>query len=335
MNVTIKDVARECNVSPSTVSRVIAGSPRISDETKKRVHEAIKKLNYHPNIIARSLANKATRVIGLVLPSQVENLFENPFFIQVMTGVSSYAKQAGYYIMYTFCKTEEEELNTIKDYVHSNLVDGIILSVVRFEDKCVKYLQEIEFPFVVIGRPEDTTNVLWVDNDNFQAMYNVVNKLLMDGHKEIAFIGANSQLNVTSDRLSGYKQAHKIHGIGISEDLILEVEDFKEDLAYEAIKELLKKRRPTALVATDDLLAIGANHYFVESNINDVALVGFNNIPLAEYQRPSLTSVDINAKKVGHYAANLLVDKLQGNIKVGHHIIDVSLVERESTRLSK
>lgn len=332
MNVTIKDVAKECNVSPSTVSRVIAGSSRISDETKKRVHEAIKKLNYHPNIVARSLANKATRVIGLVLPSQVENLIENPFFIQVMTGISSYAKESDYYIMYTFCKTEEEELNTIKDYVNSNLVDGIILSVVRFEDKCVKYLQEIEVPFVVIGRPEDTRNVLWVDNDNFNAMYNVVSKLLLDGHKEIAFLGADTHLNVTSDRLSGYKQAHRIHGVDFDEDFVLEVEEFKQELAYNAIKELLKKKKPTALVATDDLLAIGANQYFVENDIKDIAIVGFNNTPLAEYQKPSISSVDINAKKVGRYAAKLLVDKLQGNIKVGHYIIDVKLVERESTK---
>ncbi|GIM27444.1 LacI family transcriptional regulator [Clostridium polyendosporum] len=332
MNVTIKDVARECNVSPSTVSRVIAGSPKISDETKKRVKEAIKKLNYHPNIIARSLANKATKVIGLVLPSEVDNLFENPFFIQVMTGISSYAKKSGYYIMYTFCKTEEEELKTIKDYVNSNLVDGVILSVVRFKDKCIKYLQEIDFPFVVIGRPEDTKNVLWVDNDNFQAMYNVVSKLLLNGHREIAFIGANSQLNVTNDRLSGYRQAHKIHGLDINEDIIVEVEDFKEHLAYKAMKEILKKSKPTAVVATDDLLAIGANHCLVENSIKDVAIVGFNNIPLVEYQKPSLTSVDINAKEVGHFAAKLLVDKLQDNIKIGHYIIDVNLVERESTK---
>lgn len=332
MNVTIKDVARECNVSPSTVSRVIAGSPRISDETKQRVHEAIKKLNYHPNIIARSLANKATNVIGLILPSEVENLVENPFFIQVMTGVSSYAKKFGYYIMYTFCKTEEEELNTIQDYVNSNLVDGIILSVVRFDDRCVKYLQGIEFPFVVIGRPEDTKNVLWVDNDNFQAMYNVVSKLIANGHREIAFFGANKQLNVTSDRLSGYEQAHKIHGLSVNKDFIVDVEDFKEGLAYKAMEELLKKSQPTAVVATDDLLAIGVNHCLVDNNIKDVDIVGFNNIPLTEYQKPSLTSVDINAGKVGYYATKLLVDRLKNNTKEKHYIIETSLVERESMK---
>ena len=127
------------------------------------------------------MANKATKVIGIILPSEAEDLFKNPFFIQVMTGISSYVQKSGYYIMYTFCKTEEEEEASIKNYVNSNLVDGIILTVVRHKDRCIKYLQEIEFPFVVIGRPEDTKNVLWVDNDNFQAMYNVVSKLLLRG----------------------------------------------------------------------------------------------------------------------------------------------------------
>ncbi len=328
MGVTIKDVAEECNVSPSTVSRVIAGNPRISQETKEKVQAAIKKLNYHPNIIARSLANKATKVIGLILPREVDNLFKNPFFIQVMTGISSYAQKYGYYIMYTFCKTEEEEEKSIKDYINSNLVDGIILTVARSKDNCIKYLQEINFPFVVIGRPEDTKNVLWVDNDNFQAMYNVVNKLFLNGHTEIAFIGASGDLNVTKDRLNGYIQAHKVHGIEINEQIIMEVEDFKEDLGYKAMKEILKNDVPTAVVTTDDLLAFGARSYLTDKNVDGILMVGFNNTPLVEYQKPALTSVDINARKVGYYASKLLIDKLENKLKETHYIIDTNLVER-------
>lgn len=331
MSVTIKDVAKEANVSPSTVSRVIAGSDRISEDTKKRIMDAIKKLNYHPNIIARSLANKATRVIGIVLPNEAEDLFKNPFFIQVMTGISTYSQKSGYYIMYTFCTSEEEELSSVQNYINSNLVDGIILTLARVEDKCIKYLQEIEFPFVVIGRPEDTTNVLWVDNDNFQAMYNVVSKLFIKGYKEIAYIGAKKELNVSKDRLDGYKQVHKIHGIAIDENLIVEVEDFKESLGYNAMDQILRVKKPGALVVTDDLLAFGANTYLNEKGINDISIIGFNNTPLAEYQRPSLTSVDINAKELGYYAAKLLVDKLTDNIKDRHYIIETNLVEREST----
>jgi len=331
MGVTIKDVAKEANVSPSTVSRAIAGSDRISEETKKRINEAIKKLNYHPNAIARSLANKTTNVIGIVMPREAEDLFKNPFFIQAMTGISTYVQEAGYYIMYTFCKREEEELSAIQNYINSNLVDGIILMLARVHDKCIKYLQEVDFPFVVIGRPEDTKNVLWVDNDNFQAMYNVVSKLFISGHKEIAYIGAKKELNVSKDRLEGYKQAHKIHGIDIDESLIMEVEDFKENLGYEAMKQMMKVKKPTALVATDDLLAFGANNYLNENGIKSISIIGFNNTPFAEYQKPSLSSVDINSNKLGYYAAKLLVDRLTNNIKHKHYIIETRLIEREST----
>ncbi len=331
MGVTIKEVAKEAKVSPSTVSRVIAGSPRISEDTKKRVKEAIEKLNYHPNVIARSLVNKSTRVIGIVLPNEAEDLSRNTFFIQAMTGISIYAQKYGYYIMYTFCTTEEEEVKSIKDYIASNLVDGIILTVARQKDRCIEYLREIEFPFVVIGRPEETKDVLWVDNDNFQAMYNVVSRLLLKGHREIAFIGASSELNVTKDRLSGYRQAHKMHGIDIDEKIIVEVESFKEDLGYRAMQEILNIKKITAVVATDDILAFGVNLYLTQKNIRDIAVVGFNNSPLAEYQRPPLTSVDINAQKIGYYTAKLLIDKLENNIKETYYIIETSLIEREST----
>ncbi|QZY57305.1 LacI family DNA-binding transcriptional regulator [Crassaminicella profunda] len=331
MGVTIKDVAKEANVSPSTVSRVIAGSDRISEETKKRVKVAIQKLNYHPNVVARSLTNKMTKVIGIVLPSKAEQLFKNPFFIYVMTGISKYAQESRYYIMYTFFKTEEEKLTSIQNYINSNLVDGIILTTVHSKDSCIKYLQEREFPFVVIGRPEDTKNVLWVDNDNFQAMYNVLSKLFMKGHRKIAFIGAKSELNVSKDRLSGYKQAHKINGVDIDENSIIEVEDFREVLGYNAMKKILNGNKPTAVVCTDDLLAFGASSYLVENNMKGISIVGFNNIPLAEYQKPALTSVDINAKELGYYAAKMLVDKLEKNITNMHYIIETNLIEREST----
>ncbi len=331
MSVTIKDVAREANVSPSTVSRVISESPRISEDTKKRVRDIIIRLNYHPNVVARGLANKSTNVIGIILTSEIEDLSKNPFFIQVMEGISSYAKKQGYYIMYTFCSNKEEELKCVKDYVHGNLADGIILTTVYYEDSCIGYLKEVDFPFVVIGRPEDTKNVLWVDNDNFQAMYSVVSKLLIRGYRKIAFIGPKNEISVGKDRLNGYIQAHKVHGVNINRKLIKEVNGFNEECGYEAMKSILEDQTPEAVVAADDLLAFGTYKYMDEKNIGEIAVIGFNNTPLAEYHRPSLTSVDINVKKVGYYASKLLIDKLKNNMNENHYVIETNLIEREST----
>lgn len=333
MAVTIKDVAKLANVAPSTVSRVLANNPKISDETKEKVFAAIKKLDYHPNIIARSLANKSTKILGLILPSGSEDLFKNPFFIKAMTGISIFAQKKGYNIMYAFSKSEKEEVKYIESYTSSQIVDGVILLTSRQDDKCISFLKKINYPFVIIGRPEDTKGVLWVDNDNFQAMYNAVNYLINKGHREIAFIGGPEELNMSKDRLDGYKKALQIHGISINQNFIIHGSDFSESCGYEAMESIIEYRVPEAVVTTDDLLAFGAQRYLNKNFDKKVSIIGFNNIPLAEYQIPPLSSVDINAEKLGYYAAKLLIGKLEDdNLVNTHYIIETDFVERSSTK---
>lgn len=330
MQVTIKDVAKLAEVAPSTVSRVIANSPKISDATKQKVYAAMKELNYQPNAIARSLANKSTKTLGLILPNTDENLFSNPFFIQAMKGISIYTQKKQYHIMYTHSSNEDDSLNIIKNYIHSKWVDGIILLTTYENDKCIEYLKKVSHPFVVIGRPENAQNTLWVDNDNFQAMYSVVNHIIKKGNKHVCFIGGPHHFNVTKDRLDGYKRALEIHGIDVDESMILETKDFSESCGHEVMKDLLSKKTPTAVVTTDDLIAFGALRAIKEISDEAINVVGFNNTPLAEYQSPPLSSVDINAEKLGYYAAKLLVNRLEkvDNL-VNHYIIETKLVERD------
>ncbi len=190
MKVTIKDVAKEAKVSPSTVSRVLSDNPRISDETKEKVYKVIEKLKYKPNAIARGLVNNKTRILGVVLPEEAENSLSNPFFIQAMKGISSYAEKREYYITYAFSSNKESEKKHIKDLTTSGLIEGLLILRPKENDENIKYLKDINFPFVIMGRLKDTEDVLWVDNDNFQAMYNIVNKLIDKGHTKIALIGA-------------------------------------------------------------------------------------------------------------------------------------------------
>ena len=219
MKVTIKDVAKEAEVAPSTVSRVLSDNPKISNETKLRVQEAIKKLKYRPNAIARSLANSKTRTLGVVLDSEAEDLFANPFFMQAMKGMSICAQSMGYYIMYAFSKKGDEELESLTDFCTSGLVDGIVLLRVVEDDKIVSFLKERDFPFVVIGRPDDEKNSMWVDNDNFSATYDVVHRLIEKGHRDIGFIGGKGQMNVSRYRLKGYKAALRDSDIAIDNDI--------------------------------------------------------------------------------------------------------------------
>ena len=327
MKITIKDVAREAKVATSTVSRVLANSDRISEETKERVKEAIKKLNYTPNIVARSLANNKTRILGVILPHSAEGLFENPFFVQAMKGISLCAQRENYYIMYAFNNEKEDEL--IKKFVEGNIVDGVFLFSAKDDDSTINYLKDKKLPFVVIGRPQEIKDVLWVDNDNFAAMYNLTQKLIEYGNERIAFIGAKNQLNMSKDRFNGYKEGLFSRNIEVEDSLIYEMNDFTEDEGYKATKELLEKENIDAIITTDDLLAFGVQKAINEEN-RSISVVGFNNIPMSQYKNPPIASVDINSEKLGFYATKLLIDNLENRKNKGYHVIDTNFIERDS-----
>lgn len=337
MKVTIKDVAREASVATSTVSRVLSGNEKISDETKERVFEAIKKLDYRPNAIARSLANKKRHMLGVVLPSEAQDLISNHFFVEAMKGMSIYAQSMNYYITYAFSKDESDESNYIEDLCSSSLVDGICLLRAKENDKTIELLKKRNFPFVVIGRPEQSEDSLWVDNDNFKASYDLNEKIIKRGIKKIAFLGGRPNWNVTKDRYNGYKMACEVNGISISEDLVLFSESFSEEIGYNMAKELIEKNIEfQAVFTTDDLLAIGVLKRFNEIGLHNVIVTGFNNIPLAPYQNPPLSSIDINAQELGYRATKLLIDSLEGVKKPHkHYIINCDFIERESFALKK
>ncbi|MGM9975163.1 MAG: LacI family DNA-binding transcriptional regulator [Clostridiaceae bacterium] len=329
MTVTIKEVAEAAQVSPSTVSRVLAGNPRISDETKKKVMKAVKVLNYHPNAIARSLANKSTNTLGVILPSSNEDLFRNPFFIQALTGISIYAKKVGYYIMYTYSRSEEEEINIIDNYYNSKLVDGMILLTSRQEDKTIEHIKEIGLPFAVIGKTDDIDHDLWTDNDNFKAMREVVKHFIEKGHSNIGFVGGPLNMRMSRDRLEGYISALQENNIEIKKEYIIEMPEFTEECGYSACEKLILNEELSCIVTTDDLLAFGVLKYFKENKSRRMTVSGFNNTPLAEYQSPPLTSVNINAHELGYNAAKLLIGALKGNLEEKNYIIvDTEIVRR-------
>lgn len=333
MKITIKEVAERANVSPSTVSRVISNSSQISEKTKERVREVINELNYKPNAFARSLANRKSRILGVVLPSEAQDLLLNPFFLQAMKGMSNYAKKKRYYITYAFSEDDREEEDYIKDFINSNLIAGVCLLRVKAEDRSIDYLKKMNFPFVVIGRPEEAEGMLWVDNDNFKATYTLVNKLIQRGHSEIAFIGAKEDLTVTKDRLKGFKVACEINGISIEDKNIIIKNEFSEEDGFSAADHLMDYSKVTAIIAQDDLLAFGTLKALKAKGIDNVSVVGFNNSQLAEFQDPPLASIDINATELGYYAAKVLIESLENStVQVNHYIVDSKLVERESLR---
>lgn len=333
MPVTIKDVAKMAGVSPSTVSRVIADHPKISQATKDRVMAAMETLQYRPNAIARSLANKSTKTLGLLLPNSDEDLLQNPFYVQVMRGISRYAQKAGYYILYSYTDHEEQEIKMLDELLHSKWVDGVILTTIRENDRCVEFLRAKQHPFVVIGTPEEHVDeILWVDNNNSNAMYEVVASLVDKGCKRIGFIGGPHEFAVTRYRLRGYQKALKHYQIPFRPEWV-EERDYTEKAGYEAAKSLLEKAELDAIVTTDDLIAFGVQKALGEMRKAGVALTGFNNTILAEYKSPTISSVDIKAEALGYEAAKLLIQSLRGESEVHHCLIDAEFIERESSQV--
>lgn len=330
MAVTIKDIAKAADVSPSTVSRVIAENPRISGETSRRVKKIMQEMNYHPNFLARSLASKTTKIVGTLIPGSTEKALQHPFFAEVLRGVTSKAYKFGYNILISSAETEREEKELIGEYAKSGITEGIILMTSRKKDAVIKELSEISFPFVLVGTPESGYDVNYVDNDNVEAGYKITKHLISRGHKRIAFIGVSDQYLVLRDRFEGYQKALAENGIKPDEALTVSGV-FMSGGGAELTRKLLSRRKAfSGLIAADDFMAFEAMKVLKENGLNvpgDVAVAGFNNVQLSSYFSPSLTSVDINAFTLGEKAFEMIFNSLENpeqtpsNAKVGTNVI--------------
>lgn len=335
--ITIKDVAKLANVAPSTVSRVIANNNRISEATKKRVRKAMEELGYHPNFNARSLANKSTKAIGLVMPSSASKTFQNPFFPEVIRGISSYARIKDYTLYMTTGETEEEILNDCIKMVQGKRVDGLILLYSRNNDPIVEYLVQTKFPFVLIGKPfKYADEITYIDNDNYKAARELTEYLIGKSHKKIAFIGGNLNLLVTQDRLNGYKDAMKLATIPIHDEYIKHME-FDREGGQLAVSDLMSlPEKPTAIFVTDDMMALGVLSVLQERNVqvpDHVSVVSFNNIIVSELTSPPLTTVDVNIFQLGIEACKAVVECTENEQYVTKSIIiPTKIIERQSSK---
>lgn len=336
MAITIKDVARIAQVSPSTVSRVIANNPRISEKTKRRVREAMDELGYHPNFQARSLVVKSTKTFGIIMPNSATKVLENPFFPEVLRGISLVAREHRFGIYLSTGATQDEIYEEVVQMVQGRRVDGIILLYSKTNDRVMKYLLDEDFPFTVIGRPfVNAERITYVDNDNIYTTNQVTKYLIDKGHRRISFIGVNTEDVFTIDRLEGYKQALEEADISLNEKYIVHEMTMKENGKQTILEILSGHYPPTAMVVIDDFLAIEIISYAEDLNINvpdDVSIVSFNNIMLAKHMKPPLTSVDIDIFNLGIEAANCLLEKIQEPESLPKRItIPAKMIERKSS----
>jgi DNA-binding LacI/PurR family transcriptional regulator len=336
MAVTIKDVAKLANVAPSTVSRVIVNNPRISENTKRRVREAMEQLGYHPNINARSLANRSTQAIGLVMPSSAEKAFQNPFFPEVIRGISTKAHERKYALYISTGMTEQEIFEGVVEMVQGRRVDGILLLYSRVDDQIMDYLQQKNIPFTVIGKPfKNEALISHVDNDNFRAAKEVTEHLIEFGHERIAFVGGSLNLVMTTDRLLGYEKAIRMAKLPFRNKYIVH-EEFLKEGGREAVVQLMALNEPpTAYVVVDDLMALGVLAMLSEMEKNvpdDISVVSFNNLMIAEYSSPPLTSVEINIFQLGYQATDCLLELIQDPSKLPQRItVPYEIIKRQTS----
>jgi len=328
---TLEEIARLAGVSRSTVSRAINNHPHVRPETRQRVLDIARRLNYQPNAAARGLAAGRTRILGLVIPMGVSALFTDPYFPLLIQGVSSACSALDYSVMLWLAEPEYER-RTIRQVLQSGLIDGVIVASMLMDDPLVEALLARGLPFILVGRHPTNERISYVDVDNQDAAREVVAHLLRLGYRRVATITGPRNMIAGADRLEGYLAALRGRGLAPNPALIVEG-DFTEAGGYTAMKQLLP-HAPDAVFAASDMMAIGALRALREAGLHvpeDIALASFDDIPAAARTDPPLTTVRQPIQRAGVVAAETLIDMItHPDGQPRRIILPTELVIRES-----
>lgn len=335
MAVTIKDVAALAGVSPSTVSRTCKNNPSISEETKERVRKAMAKLGYEPNFQASNLASQNSRTIGIILPASAKEVYENSFYLEAIQGISHYCNGRQYMTTIVTGQDEAEILNAVRSMSRSGKVDGFIILYSKKEDPVIDYLFNEGLLYILIGKATQYTNqTIYIDNDNLLAGREAAEYLYQLGHRRIAYLGSDSSLMFSADRKAGYQLALASHQLPVRPEYCVEVKNVSEN-NEEAIRGLLmQKDRPTAILVSDDILAVSLERVCLENHLaipEDLSIISFNNSLFARLTSPQLTSIDIGAGQLGSEAASQIINHIENpNLLATKIIVPHHLIERDS-----
>jgi len=333
MGVTIKEVARLANVSPSTVSRTCSDHPSISAQTKEKVRKAMQQLGYEPN--NSSLTIQTTKTIGIILPVSESDTYENSFFLETLRGITLFCNQKKYTTALITGSSDEEILDTIEHMNKENRLDGIILLYSHQQDPIVDYLYDEGITYVIVGKAKkNISETIYIDNDNIMAAREATNYLLNLGHTRIGYLGTDANRIFSADRKAGYILALTEQGIAINPDYTVEMTFVPKQQADELTKLLSRDDRPTALVVSDDILAMVLENTAYTLNLRipeDLSIVSFNNSLFAKLTTPQLTSIDVNSKQLGIEAASQIINHIENpSLLATKIIVPHFMVERQS-----
>ncbi len=331
---TVKDVADLAKVSRTTVSFVLnnVSGMRISDDTRQRVSEAARQLNYHPDATARRMVKGRTNIIGFVLRQTPDQVFADHFLPQVLHGLSRAAAAQGYHVLIEPAPPDDN--SSYLSLIRERHVDGIILSGPRFDDQELLHAHVDESPVVLMGQLPNT-HLPFVDVDNVGGAAVVTRHLIDLGHRRIAFISnAKPAYTASADRLTGYRQALTAAEIAFDESLV-RYGDFAPASGEAAMNDLLQlSPRPTAVFVASDTVAIGALKAIRCAGLtvpHDMALVGFDDASHSEFIEPPLTTMRLPAFGLGWGAADLLLRLINKEaIRQPAVLLETELIIRKS-----
>ncbi|WP_202238550.1 LacI family DNA-binding transcriptional regulator [Actinacidiphila reveromycinica] len=337
---TLEEVAVRAGVGRGTVSRVINGSPRVSERAKTAVEAAIAELGYVPNRAARALAGNRTDAIALVIPEPETRLFAEPYFSDIIRGIGAELADTDMQLLLTLIRTPKERAR-FAQYLTAHRVDGVLLVSVHEDDPLPDLLEQLDMPAVLNGRRSDLEAVSYVDADNVGGARAAVAHLIERGRRRVATITGPLDMYVARSRLEGYRQAVAAGGPSAGEggasghDELIAAGDFTEEGGRRAMRELLARWPDVdGVFAASDVMAAGARAVLREEGRSvpgDVALVGFEDSAIARHMDPALTSVRQPTEEMGRTMARVLLEEIAERTSVRRHVVlATELVRRES-----
>ncbi len=350
---TLEEIAAAAGVSRSTVSRVINHEPRVSDETRQRVWGVIRQFDFQPNTAARALAGNRSYMVGLVIQRPLDTVGADLYFSRLMHSVAAACEEHGYHLMLSLMPSQTTE--AYSRIIRGGRLDGLLVYYSCVKNPFVERLHEERLPFVLMGRHLTRTDIPSVDADNVHGATLAAQHLASLGYRHIATITGPLHAVSSIDRREGFLAGLRSFGLRCLPQHIVEG-DFTELSGYHGMRQLLQTQpRPQAVFAANDVMAAGALRALRDAGLRapqDIAIVGFDDMPLAETLNPALTTVRQSASDMGQTAVDTLIAQIEQEPKrarrqrangqsaddsanrrryVGHRIIlPVELVVRQS-----
>jgi LacI family transcriptional regulator len=327
---TIKDVATLAGVSYTTVSHVINKTRPVSTKVRGDVEAAIKRLNYIPSAVARSLKHQSTSTIGLLVSNS-----SNPYFAELSQGIEDGCYRAGYNVILCNSDDQPERQEAYLRVLLEKRIDGLIVCSAGDDIGLANHLRSAKVPVIVVDRQVKGVNSDLIQVDQFKGAYMATRHLLDLKHKSIGCIAGPDTTTVSSDRLNGYRKALADAGAPFQTDWVVRG-DFTAEGGYKAARILLKRAKVTAVFAGNDLMGIGFVRFAEEHGIripSQLSVIGFDGIDLGRYIYPALTTVGQSIRRQGEIASATLLERIRkgGEGRLRKIIINPELIVREST----